>query len=50
MTLNVVPIKPQQPTVASTCRWHEAFESVFATNFRTLCAWQRTVWRAFWGM
>lgn len=47
---NVVPLRPQQPAVSDACRWHEAFEQIFATNFRIVCAWQRMAWRAIWRM
>lgn len=42
--------KPAQPAVSQACRWHEATESVAASNLRILCAWQRMVLRAMWGL
>lgn len=44
----VIPLKPQRPAVSEACRWHEAIESVTASNLKIMCAWQRMVWRAFW--
>lgn len=50
MLAQVVPIRPQRPAVSQACRWHEVVESVAASNFRVICAWQRMLWRAFWGV
>lgn len=50
MQLNVVPIRPPQPAVSEACRWHEAIESIAASNFRVICAWQRMVLRSIWGV
>lgn len=47
---DVVSIRPQRPAVSLACRWHETFEIVTATNMRIACAWQRMLWRAFWGI
>lgn len=32
--------------ISDACRWIEAFETVWVTNFRVMFAWQRTVLRA----
>lgn len=50
MQSNVVRLKPQRAPVADACRWHEAIESVAQSNIKILCAWQRMVWRAMWGL
>lgn len=44
----VIPLKPQRPTVSQACRWHEAFESITASNLKIISAWQRMLWRALW--
>lgn len=46
----VLQLRPQRPAVAEACRWHEAAESVTASNLRIMCAWQRMFWRAWWGL
>jgi len=50
MLAPVIPIRPQQPAVAQSLRWHEAIESVTASNIKIACAWQRMLWRAWWGL
>jgi len=46
----VLQLRPQRPAVAEACRWHEATESIAASNLKILCAWQRMLWRAWWGL
>lgn len=36
--------------VAEACRWSEAVESIFASNFRFAFAMQRVWLRAVWGV
>lgn len=48
--LNVVPIRPQQRPVHELCDWHAAFEGIAAGNWRIMCAWQRVILRAMWGL
>lgn len=50
MLSNVVRLRPHQPAVSEACRWHEAVESVTASNLKIACAWQRMVWRFWWGL
>lgn len=50
MLSNVVQIRPHQPPAREALRWHEAVESVTASNLKIMCAWQRMLWRAMWGL
>lgn len=50
MLAEVIQIKPLKPVVSESCKWHSAFESIAASNFKVACAWQRMVWRAIWGL
>lgn len=50
MIAQVIPIKPQSPAVSEACRWHEAIESITASNLRFMCEWQRMLWRVMWGI
>jgi hypothetical protein len=50
MHSKIIPLRAQQPAVSHACRWHEAIESVTASNLRLVCAWQRIVWRALWAV
>ncbi len=50
MLCKVIPIKPQQPAVSEACRWHEAVESITASNLKIISAWQRMVFRSIWGI
>lgn len=48
MLAPIIPLRPQQKPISDACRWHEAFEGIFATNWRIACAWQRVIWRSIW--
>lgn len=50
MLSNVVTLHPAKPAVSESCRWHEAFESIAAGNLKIMCAWQRMLWRFYWGV
>lgn len=48
MLAKVIPL-PVQPAVFESCRWHEATESITASNLKIMCAWQRMLFRFWWG-
>ncbi|KAI5912313.1 hypothetical protein PA01_18970 [Azoarcus sp. PA01] len=48
MLAKVIPF-PVKPAVSQSCRWHEAVESVTSSNLRIACAWQRMLFRFWWG-
>lgn len=48
MLAKVIPL-PVKPAVSESCRWHEAAESITASNLKILCAWQRMLFRFYWG-
>lgn len=49
MLLNYKP-RPRQTVAHELCDWHSAIEGVAAGNWRIMCAWQRVILRAMWGL
>lgn len=49
MLAKVIPF-PIKPAVSESCRWHEAGESITTSNLKIICAWQRILFRFWWGV
>lgn len=46
----IIPLPPRRVVGNKLVRWHEAAESITASNLRILSAWQRVWLRTWWGL
>lgn len=50
MLAKVIYLPLARPAVRRACEWHEAVESVTRSNIKIACAWQRMLFRFWWGV